>query len=98
MSRKVENHAHIRRPICSFCLKSIRAAALDDGEPTGKSPGRGAESVAGRNGVLLELCIVFDLLIVLRCCDYSLRKPNRELAITSVHFEFFLRHALEQFV
>jgi hypothetical protein len=88
----------LRSSTRSFCFKSIRAAALDDGEPTGKSPGRGAESVAGRNGVLLELRIVFDLLIVLRCCDYSLRKLNRELAIASVHFEFFLRHALEQFV
>ena len=71
----------LRSSTRSFCFKSIRAAALDDGEPTGKSPGRGAESVAGRNGALLELRIVFDLLTVLRCCDYGLRKPNRELAI-----------------
>lgn len=79
-------------------VNDIRAAALDNAEPTGKSPGRGAISVAGRDGILFELPIVFGSLTARRCCDCQLRKPVRKLTIASIHFEFALRHALEQFV
>src|SRR5207245_1879720 len=49
-----------------------RAAALDSSEPTGKSPGRGRKSVAGKRPPgpreSLELRMVCDLLTVVRCC------------------------------
>ena len=79
----------------SLILNSTRAAALDNAEPTGKSPGRGAEFVAGKNGFLPELPIVSSLLTGNRCCAHSLHEPVRQIAISRVGFQLPLSHAVK---
>ncbi len=44
------------------------AAARDSGEPIGKSPGFGPESVAGNDGFFSAFFTVLALLTVQRCC------------------------------
>jgi hypothetical protein len=78
--------------------KSNRTAALDDADPKGKSPGRGAEFVAVKMGFLLELSAVFGLPTVRWCCAHSLREPRGQDSIAGVGFQLFARHALKELV
>ncbi|MGC1907746.1 MAG: hypothetical protein WA715_28250 [Candidatus Acidiferrum sp.] len=76
----------------------VLAAALDSVEPSGKSPGCGPESVAGKNAFFLELSITYNIPTVNRCCAYYLCEPIGQIAISRVGFQLLSAHPLEQFI
>src|SRR5580704_18997290 len=74
------------------------ADARDWGEPSGKLPGRGPDSVAGSRVALPLLISLLGIANVNSCCAYGFRKPGGQSPVFCVGFQLVAAHPLEEFV
>src|SRR5215469_149010 len=79
-------------PACSL------AAARDAGEPKGKSPGLGIESVASAAPEPACLAAIFVLLTGTCCNGNRLGEPSRQNTLRRICFQLGSGHPLEQLV
>jgi hypothetical protein len=88
--------SHFSASCLSF--RSTRAAARDDAEPIGKSPGFKSTFVTGDFDGLLGLFTAFSYLTVRLSNAHCSREPLGQSSVSSIDLQLLFAHPLKQLI